>query len=138
MPLAIREDKGISTAQLVDLYRSVGWSAYARDPIGLKTALQNSTYIASAWVGDDLVGLARCIGDDVHIAYLQDILVHPDHQGQAIGKQLMAAVFKRFSHIRQLVLLTDNQDKLKSFYGGLGMSDVSRRDDLTAFVRLKT
>ena len=71
MSIVIRDEATITTASLVNLYRSVGWIAYANDPIGLKTAIQNSFYVATAWIGDDLVGLARCLSDDVHIAYLQ-------------------------------------------------------------------
>ena len=138
MSALIKENAVISTTDLVDLYRSVGWLAYAQDPIGLKTAIQNSSYTATAWVGSRLVGLARCLSDDVHIAYLQDILVHPEHQGQRIGKRLMDTVLKRFSHLRQFVLLTDNQPELKGFYHAFGLSDVSQRADLTAFIRLKT
>ena len=96
MSVIFQENISFSTAQLVQLYQSVGWVFYSRDPIGLKSAIQNSTYVVTAWVGDELVGLARCLSDDVHIAYLQDILVHPNHQGLGIGKGLMSVVFKRF------------------------------------------
>ena len=132
MSIDFRENIPLPTPKVVALYQSVGWTSYSRDPIGLKSAIHNSSYVVSAWHDDALVGLARCLSDDVHIVYLQDILVDPDHQGQAIGKRLMKAVFKRYSSHSTIVLLTDNQTVVKQFYEGLGMSDVSERNDLTA------
>ena len=67
-----------------------------------------------------LIGLARAISDDANIAYIQDILVHPDHQNQGIGKRLIQSILERYSHVRQKILLTDDRPEQISFYHSLG------------------
>ena len=70
-----------------------------------------------------LIGLARVISDDVSIAYIQDVLVHPQHQGRGVGKQLMKMVLERYSHVRQKVLLTDDRPEQLRFYESLGFTN---------------
>ena len=41
--------------------------------------------------------------------YLQDILVRPEHQRTGVGRQLLAVCLERYSHVRQKVLLTDDE-----------------------------
>ena len=79
--VAIEEVDHLDAAELGDLYRSVGWSAYADDPEALAAAVANSGYRVAARAGDRLIGLARGISDDVSIFYLQDLLVRKDTIG---------------------------------------------------------
>lgn len=107
--------------QLIGLYNAVGWAAYTRDEAGLlEKAIRNSTYVVCAWDGEQLVGLARCLSDDASICYLQDILVHPDHQRRGIGRRLMENCLERFDHVRAKVLLTDDEERQHIFYKSLG------------------
>jgi len=84
-----------------------------------------------------LVGLARCLSDDVSIMYLQDVLVHPDQHRHGIGGELVRRCLDRFAHVRQRVLLTDDEPGQVAFYESLGYQNV--RDfgppTLNAFVR---
>lgn len=68
----LKTGRDISFDQLVDLYNSVGWLAYTSDEQRPKLleAISNSTYVVTAWIDEMLVGLARCISDDVSICYL--------------------------------------------------------------------
>ena len=61
------------------------------------------------------MGLARVISDDVSICYLQDILVDPNHQRAGVGKTLLEQVLKRYLHVRQKVLITDDEPRLCAF-----------------------
>ena len=76
------------------------------------------------WDGRELVGLARAVGDDASIAYVQDILVRPDRQRNGIGTRLAAAALERFAHVPQIVLITDDEPKTASFYRSVGMTDL--------------
>lgn len=103
--------KDISDKDLRPLYTSVGWSSYTEQIDDLNELLQNSQLVISAWSDNTLVGLVRTIGDGLSIQYVQDLLVHPDFQKQAIGTTLFNEVKERSSHIRQFLLITDNGDE---------------------------
>ena len=104
--IEIKTKVDFSLTQLIKLYNSVGWTAYTKDPVErlLLKAIQNSTYVVSAWDGRKLVGLARGLSDDVSIFYLQDILIHPDYQKHGIGTTLLKECLERFQHVRMKVL----------------------------------
>lgn len=106
---------------VLDLYRSVGWTIYASDPEKLRRAFENSLCVLAAYEGDALVGILRAVGDGETVVFLQDILVRPDKQGQGIGRRLMAEFYRRFNHVRQIQLLTDDIPATVGFYRAVGM-----------------
>jgi ribosomal protein S18 acetylase RimI-like enzyme len=121
----LRHDKTIDAADLVSLYSSVGWTAYTDRPEWLQLAVETSDHVVTAWTEDgELVGLARAISDDDSIFYLQDILVHPDHQRQGIGRRLLDDCVKRYAHVRQKVLLTDDAEGAGGLYVKAGFVPV--------------
>ena len=123
--------------EVVALYRSVGWTAYADAPTTLEAALRGSSRVVTARRSGTLVGLARVITDGATICYLQDVLVHPDARGIGIGRDLVEASLRPYAHVRQKVLLTDHEPGQRAFYESLGFSET--RDygpgTLRAFVR---
>ncbi|MEA2008427.1 MAG: GNAT family N-acetyltransferase [Chloroflexota bacterium] len=127
--------------KLLELYNSVGWSAYTRGQARdkLPKAICHSTYVVSAWAGRRLAGLARGLSDEVSIFYLQDILVHPDFQRQGIGRKLLANCLERFQHTRMKVLLTDDREEQLKFYESLGYVNAQKVSGgiLTTFIKLK-
>jgi GNAT superfamily N-acetyltransferase len=132
------DDEVVPIKELTELYDSVGWLLYTADPDSLARAVDRSTYVVTARNdAGDLVGLARCLTDDVSIMYLQDVLVRPDHQRRGIGRFLVTVCLTRFEHVRQKVLLTDDEPGQAAFYQDLGY--VNLRDfgppTVNAFVR---
>ena len=127
----------LSSGELVALYSSVGWSAYTGDPATLTAAVQGSSFVVAARDGGALVGLARAVSDDASICYLQDVLVDPDHQRRGIGHRLVDAVLDRYAHVRQKVLVTDDDPGQRAFYESLGYREVREHGNgsLRAFVR---
>lgn len=120
-PFAFFESKHVARADLVGLYTSVGWSVYASDPDALVRAVEQSSYVVSARDSTGaLVGLARAISDDVTICYLQDILVNPIHQRSGLGRALVDNVIEHYAHVRQKVLLTDDEPGQRAFYESMG------------------
>ncbi len=114
----------VSDDAVVSLYESVGWSAYAKDPELLCRAIRSSSFVVTAWSeGGQLIGLARVISDDVTICYVQDILVNPDFQGVGVGRGLFAQVSERYQHVRQTVLITDDQPQQRAFYESMGLTE---------------
>ena len=130
----------IDTDEILDLYGSVGWAAYTRDPAALTRAIANSTYVVEArTVRGTLVGLARGMSDDSSIFYLQDILVRPEWQRKGVGRALVKDCLDRFSHVRQKVLLTDDLPAQHRFYEGMGYRDTRQIDnvELHTFVQIE-
>lgn len=139
--IELRSGKDIAFDQLVNLYDSVGWKAYtvSQRKAELPVAIQNSTYVVSAWDGDHLIGLARVLSDEVSVFYLQDVLVLPGYQGQGIGTRLVKNCMERFSHVRLRVLLTDDGAVQQQFYKSLGFRNVKdlANTPMNAFVQIQ-
>jgi GNAT superfamily N-acetyltransferase len=122
---------------VVSIYESVGWTVYTRDPDTIRAALAGSSFVAGAFLGERLVGLVRAVSDDATISYVQDVLVHADVQRAGVGAALMDAVAQRYAHVRQHVLLTDDEPRQREFYESLGYAETRDFADgsLRAFVR---
>jgi ribosomal protein S18 acetylase RimI-like enzyme len=69
---------------------AVGWGGYDEDVI--RNALPSTLYCVCAFVDEEIVGMARVIGDDGMVFYIQDVIVLPEYQHQGIGTQLMDTV----------------------------------------------
>ncbi len=54
-----------------------------------RTALPNSLYAVVVEHQGQAVGMGRIVGDGAIFFYVQDIAVHPDHQGHGVGRQIM-------------------------------------------------
>ena len=67
-------------SEILELYKSVGWSNYYENPELLKEAYKNSLFIVGAYSDDKLIGIIRVVGDGCSIIYVQDIIVAPAYQ----------------------------------------------------------
>lgn len=144
MPLSdirYQSRRDIALEELIGLYDSVGWCAYTASELGagLEHAISHSSYVITAWHDELLVGLARCLSDDVAIVYIQDVLVRPQYQRQGLGTHLIEACLARYQHVRMCVLLTDTDPGTARFYERLGFSSTCQptTGSLDAFVRLR-
>ena len=124
--------------ETLDLYDAVGWSAYTARPETLERSLLGSRHVVTARRDGELIGLARVVGDGAVLAYLQDVLVRPEAQGQGIGRRLVEEVLAPFDAVRQQVLLTDAEPGQRAFYEALGFVEAHDHDPgLRSFVRLR-
>jgi len=121
-PINIKVGHDLPFDQTIELHLSVGWleKTTMEEKKKLQEAVQNSTYVVTAWSGEKMIGLARCLSDDVTIFYLQSILVAPEYQRQGIGRKLLLNCLARFEHVRNKVLLTDGKEGLGRLYESLG------------------
>ena len=120
MDFQIREYECFNREEVLALYESVGWTAYTEKPEMLKQAFAGSLEVTGAYEDGRLVGLIRVIGDGASILYIQDLLVHPDFQNRGIGTALLGDVMKRYSHVYQKCLITDDSEKSVKFYQRMG------------------
>lgn len=119
--IALQEAEQIADLELLALYDAVGWIAYTRSPDTLRRALGGSHRVVTARADEgQLVGLARSISDGATIAYLQDVLIHPDHQRAGLGSSLVTTLFDTYGDVRQRVLITDTEAGQRAFYESLG------------------
>ena len=109
-----------SEAEILPLYKAVGWSNYYEHPEMLKKAYAGSLCTLAAYEDETLTGIIRCVGDGYSILFIQDILVYPEYQRRGIGTALMKAVLEKYPHTYQIELATDNTEKTVSFYKSLG------------------
>ena len=107
-------------AEILPLYKAVGWSNYYEHPEMVAGAYQNSLCILASYDVEKLVGIIRAVGDGHSILFIQDILVYPEYQRRGIGTGLIRALLERYPHVYQIELATDNTEKTVSFYKSLG------------------
>ncbi len=126
MTITYADDEVVSIKELVHLYESVGWLIEASDPDALARAIDRSTYVVTARDEEGLlVGLARCLSDDVTVMLLQEVLVNSESRRQGIGSYLASVCLTKFAHVGQKVLLSDDDATLHSFLTNLGYGDLA-------------
>lgn len=123
--MEIREYKIFNEAEILRLYRSVGWTAYTDHLEVLQKGFEKSMLTLAAYEGDQLLGIIRAVGDGHTIVFVQDILVFPEYQRKGIGTALLQAMLDRYSHVRQIELATDNTPKTIAFYKSMGFQEMS-------------
>lgn len=123
--MEIREYTTYNETEILELYASVGWTAYTKNPDVLRKGFENSMLTLAAYDGEELMGIIRTVGDGYTIVFVQDILVFPEHQRKGIGSALLQAVLDKYSHVRQIELATDNTEKTVAFYRSMGFKEMS-------------
>jgi len=119
MSIEISLDDDVELDEVLAVYRANEWSS-AEKPEQLIAALRNSETLVTARSGGDLVGLANAISDGHLVVYFPHVLVHPEHQGEGIGKLLMSAMMDRYEDFHQRCLISDFA--AVAFYQRLGFT----------------
>jgi GNAT superfamily N-acetyltransferase len=98
----------------------VGWGIYEEDVIA--RSLPQSLYCVCAKVEEQVVGMARVIGDGGMVFYVQDVIVVPGYQRRGIGAQMMDRVMAYIgahAHLNSIVGLMAAKGK-ETFYTRYG------------------
>jgi ribosomal protein S18 acetylase RimI-like enzyme len=112
------EQSAIRWSELVELYRIAPLGN--KEPHDLRVAFTNSRYKVFLFDGGKLIGAGRALADGVDCAYLCDVAIHPDYQGQGLGRALVLQL-RRLVEGHRKVLLYAAAGK-EGFYRGLGFS----------------
>ncbi|MDC8002905.1 GNAT family N-acetyltransferase [Aureisphaera galaxeae] len=80
----------LTVAEYQSLRGTTSWEQLPDDQVA--EALKNDLFSVSVYLGTDFIGMGRVIGDGTLYFYIQDMIVHPDHQGKYIGKFMMEAI----------------------------------------------
>lgn len=81
-------DRVASPEEHARLAAAVGWQSHFDEHLraaSLAASLAGVVYI----VEGETVGMARAVGDGLQYAYVQDVIVHPDHDGEGIATALV-------------------------------------------------
>ncbi|WP_044208784.1 GNAT family N-acetyltransferase [Flammeovirga sp. OC4] len=106
MNITISETRTIPQEQIIELYKANKWSSADKSDL-LYKALTNSHTLISAWEGGKLVGIGNAISDGYLVVYYPHLLVHPEYQGQGIGKMIMEVMFKKYKDFHMQMLTSD-------------------------------
>jgi predicted N-acetyltransferase YhbS len=89
--ITYRTGNDIDLDDMIELY--VDSTLGERRPVGerdrMARMLAEANLVITAWDGDVMVGISRCVTDWVYCTYLSDLAVRADHQAQGIGKELV-------------------------------------------------
>lgn len=81
-----------------------------RRPIDDSTCLQgmldNSDIVATCWLGERLIGIARSVTDYHYCCYLSDLAVDRDFQSQGVGSELISLTQGKLGPKCKIVLLS--------------------------------
>jgi len=104
---------------LLELFHAAAFWAKHRTTEDMAIAIANSHPVVTVHDGDRLVGFARATSDGVYRATVWDVVVHPDYQGEGLGRKLVETVLMH-PHVRnveRVYLMTTHQ---QAFYERIG------------------
>ncbi|PKL60198.1 MAG: N-acetyltransferase [Methanomicrobiales archaeon HGW-Methanomicrobiales-4] len=119
----------VETPRPVDmraLYQAGGWWEDAWDDYYLAAIVENSYAFVAAEIPDgSWVGMGRLISDGVSDAYLQDIVVLPEWEGQGIGSALVQTLLDICTERGIIWIGTIAQPQTEYFYRRFGFAKMN-------------
>lgn len=114
-----KQDAEVSVDEALDLYidSTLGERRPVDDRQRFAAMLKNANLTITAWDGDLLVGISRCVTDWVWTTYLADLAVRRSCQKQGIGKELMRRTQAAAPQARLLLLAAP---AAREYYGHVG------------------
>jgi ribosomal protein S18 acetylase RimI-like enzyme len=103
MPLVWKDDlASVDWEELSALYRAAPLGD--KPPHDLKLVFGNSMFRLFAFDAGRLVAAGRALADGRDCAYLCDIAILPSHQGQGLGKEIVARLVRLSSGHKKIIL----------------------------------
>lgn len=73
-------------------------------PNDLKVSFSNSMFKCFVYDSGKLVAAGRALADGVDCSYICDVAVHPDYQGQGLGRQIVSRLVEFSKGHRKIIL----------------------------------
>lgn len=126
MAIVYKDNAPLTTKLLISLFRncSLGERRPLERPEIFEGMIEHSNLMITAWDGEKLVGISRCLTDFSYITYLADLAVDEDYQNQGIGKQLIRETQKRIKDSCRIVLMA--APNANDYYPALGFESNPR------------
>ncbi|MGC4099803.1 GNAT family N-acetyltransferase [Ferruginibacter sp.] len=106
MEITYSYDRMPTAQQVIELYNNTGLPRPTQDEERIRTMYENSDLVVTAWYGDELAGVSRCITDWVWCCYLADLAVRSDIKRSGIGKKLIELTREKIGEECMLLLLS--------------------------------
>lgn len=117
MKHSVERDQAVASADINDLRAAVGWD---HDNGSYDEILERTYTHYTVRAEGKLVGFVNILSDGIGDAFLVDLMVHPDLQGQGIGRAIVAqAVEDLTADGVQCIQVTFNPE-MEGFYSKLG------------------
>ena len=113
------------------LYTEITNGHLQKKPAQLLAALRNSHSLVTARLNGQLIGIGNAISDGHLVVYFPHMLVHPNHQGQGVGKEMMKAMQEKYVGFHQQMLIADG--RAIDFYRSLGFSRAGKTEPMWIF-----
>lgn len=127
MTITISDRREVKREDIIGLYRANKWSSVDK-PNKLYKALINSHSLITAWDNDKLVGLGNAISDGYLVVYYPHLLVHPDFQGNGIGKMIVDKMQEKYKSFHMQMLTAD--EKAIDFYKRQGFERAGQTEPM--------
>ena len=75
-----------------------------KSPADLKVSFSNSMFKCFVYAAGKLMAAGRALADGVDCSYICDVAVHPEYQGQGLGKQLVSKLVEFSKDHRKIIL----------------------------------
>ncbi|MGB2248455.1 MAG: GNAT family N-acetyltransferase [Alcanivorax sediminis] len=126
MAIEYRVNAPVTADQFIELLNAstLGERRPVDDRACMAGMISNSNLTVSAWEGDTLVGISRCVTDFHYACYLSDLAVHKGYQKMGIGKKLQALTQQQLGPRCKLILIA--APGAADYYSPLGYSHSER------------
>ena len=104
-------NRAITPEQFIELLNqtTLGARRPTEDLECISGMLAHADLLVSAWIGENLVGIARSVTDFHYCCYLSDLAVSERFQSGGIGKELVRQTFASLKKGCKLILLSAPQ-----------------------------
>ena len=106
MKIVYKRDAPLATADIIRVFETSGIVRPTQDQTRISQMFTNSNLVFSAWDGERLVGVCRCLTDFNYACYLSDLAVDKRYQSSGIGKELVRKVRDIIGERVALILLS--------------------------------
>ncbi|NVK55324.1 MAG: GNAT family N-acetyltransferase [Alteromonadaceae bacterium] len=86
----VLKEQAPTVLEFASIRTSVGW--LNPELPALQASMNASLYWVSAYLDGQIVGTGRVIGDGAMYYYVQDVIVHCNHQKRGLGSQIMQSI----------------------------------------------
>jgi len=126
MEIKYKINQQISAEQFTDLLNrsTLGERRPVDDKQCIKGMIENSNLIVTAWVENQLIGIARCVTDFHYCCYLSDLAIDSKYQKEGIGKQLQIKTQEQLEPKCKLILIA--APDANSYYQHIGFTNNER------------
>lgn len=119
MEIEIAIDRSPDIDQLVLLFQQAGWLDKL-DKSRIKSMIDSSTIIATAWHDAEMIGFARCLTDYTFNGQINNVVVDENYRRQGVGRLLINIILESSEQVTYVVRADPENI---AFYRNLGFED---------------